>query len=121
MSKRNIVHIEIPAAKSADAASFYGDLFGWDIQHDEGFDYTMFSGGNIGGGFTHVGENNTQVGDVLVYIGSDDIEADLKAIAAKGGSVVMPKMEIEGVGWFAVFKDPTGNTLALYTAMNPAS
>jgi predicted enzyme related to lactoylglutathione lyase len=120
MGKRDIVHIEIPAVKSAEAAAFYSELFGWDIQQDDNFDYIMFSGGNIGGGFTHVGENNTQVGDVLVYVGSDDIDADLKAITAKGGEVVMPKSEIPTIGWFAVFKDPTGNAMALYTAMNPA-
>ena len=26
----------------------------------------------------------------------------------------MPKAEIPGMGWFAVFQDPTGITLALY-------
>jgi hypothetical protein len=28
----------------------------------------------------------------------------------------MPKQEIPGMGWFAVFQDPTGITLALYEA-----
>jgi uncharacterized protein len=119
MTMRKIVHIEIPAAKSADAGKFYGDLFGWDIQHDEAMNYTMFDTGGVGGGFNDLGEN-VKVGDVLVYIGSDDIEADLKAITAKGGEVVMPKTEIPTIGWFAWFKDPTGNLLALYTALNPA-
>ena len=27
-----------------------------------------------------------------------------------------PKTEIPGQGWFAIFSDPTGNRLALYTA-----
>jgi predicted enzyme related to lactoylglutathione lyase len=36
-----------------------------------------------------------------------------------GGSIVTPKTDIPGTGWFGVFKDPTGNTLALYTSMNP--
>jgi predicted enzyme related to lactoylglutathione lyase len=29
----------------------------------------------------------------------------------------MPKTEIPGTGWFAIFSDPTGVTLALYTGM----
>jgi len=36
-----------------------------------------------------------------------------------GGKVLHPKAEIPGTGWFGVFKDPTGNVLALYTSMNP--
>jgi predicted enzyme related to lactoylglutathione lyase len=28
-------------------------------------------------------------------------------------------MEIPATGWFGMFKDPTGNAIALYTSMNP--
>jgi len=120
MSARKIVHIEIPASKgkAADAGKFYGDVFGWDIQHDEAMHYTMFSADGLGGGFNEVGDQ-VKVGDVIVYIESEDIEADLKAIESKGGSTVMPKTEIPTIGWFAWFKDPTGNVLALFKSLNP--
>jgi hypothetical protein len=55
-------------------------------------------------------------GDVMVYIDSPDIEADLKKIEAAGGKLKVPKTEIPGQGWFAFFEDPTGNIVALYTA-----
>ena len=58
-------------------------------------------------------------GYVLVYIDSDDIEADLKKVQQLGGTVVQPKTEIPNIGWFGMFKDPTGNVLALYTSANP--
>lgn len=119
MSKRNVVHIEIPAAETQSASRFYENLFGWKMQHVPEFDYTMWEDGSgYGGGFNKVAEH-TPVGQVLVYIDSDDIEADLKKIEELGGSVVTPKTDIPGTGWFGVFKDPTGNTLALYTSMNP--
>jgi predicted enzyme related to lactoylglutathione lyase len=35
-----------------------------------------------------------------------------------GGKVLHPKTEIPETGWFAVFQDPTGNVLALYTSMD---
>jgi predicted enzyme related to lactoylglutathione lyase len=57
------------------------------------------------------------VGTVLVYIGTDDIEASLAEIEAHGGQLVAPKMEIPNMGWFAGFKDPAGNTRALYKDM----
>ena len=114
MSKRKIVHVEIPAKDRADAAKFYGDVFGWTFQvHDE-MNYTTFATDNIGGGFNPLGEQ-VKVGDVLVYFESSDIDDDMKAIEGKGGKVIMPKTEIPDIGWFGIFQDPTGNTLALYT------
>jgi predicted enzyme related to lactoylglutathione lyase len=119
MSKRNVVHIEIPAADVPAAGKFYQDLFDWKLQHAAEFDYTMWSDGSgYGGGFNKVSEE-TPAGQVLVYIDSDDIEADLRKVQELGGSVVTPKTEIPGTGWYGVFKDPTGNVLALYTSMNP--
>src|SRR5215217_3972912 len=119
MSKRNVVHIEIPAEQAQSASQFYETLFGWKMQHVPEYDYTMWEDGSgYGGGFNKVSEH-TPVGQVLVYIDSDDIEGDLKKIEELGGSVVTPKTDIPGTGWFGVFKDPTGNTLALYTSMNP--
>jgi len=119
MSKRNVVHVEIPAANVAAAGQFYQDLFGWKMQHVPEFDYTMWEDGSgYGGGFNKVNDDNP-VGQVLVYIDSDDIDADLKRVEALGGTVVRAKTEIPGTGWYGVFKDPTGNVLALYTSKNP--
>ena len=119
VSKRNVVHIEIPAGDVPAASKFYQDLFGWKMQHAAEFDYTMWEDGSgYGGGFNKVSDENP-AGQVMVYIDSDDIDADLKRVEELGGTVVQPKMEIPGTGWFAQFKDPTGNLLALYTSMNP--
>ena len=120
MSKRNIVHVEIPAANVEGAGKFYEALFGWKIHHDPEMKYTMWEAGagDEYGGFPEVSDENP-AGQVLVYIDSDDIEADLKKVEKLGGKVLHPKAEIPGTGWFGVFKDPTGNVLALYTSMNP--
>lgn len=119
MTKRNIVHIEIPVADAAKAGKFYQALFGWNIVRDEGLDYTMWEpAAGPGGGFTPLGED-VKPGDILIYVDSADIEADLKQVEALGGKVVVPKTEIPGVGWFGIFLDPTGNKIALYTSKNP--
>lgn len=119
MSKRNVVHVEIPAAHVESAANFYKELFGWKMQHVPEFNYTMWEDGSgFGGGFNAVSPENP-AGRVLVYIDSDDIEADLKMVEKLGGKVLQEKMEIPGTGWFGIFQDPTGNILALYTSMNP--
>ena len=122
MSKRNIVHVEIPAANVEGAGKFYQDLFGWKIQPMPEMNYTMWEAGDGDeyGGFPQVSADNP-AGQVLVYIDSDDIEADLKKVEKLGGKVLHAKAEIPGTGWFGIFQDPTGNVLALYTSMNPAN
>lgn len=120
MSKRNVVHVEIPSANVESAGKFYESLFGWKLQHMPEMNYTMWEAGDgTGGGFPEVSADNP-AGQVLVYIDSDDIEADLKNVEKLGGKTVQPKTEIPGMGWFGIFRDPTGNVLALYTGMNPA-
>jgi len=122
MSKRNIVHVEIPAANVEGAGGFYQDLFGWKISHMPEMNYSMWEAGNGDqyGGLPQVSDDNP-AGQVLIYIASDDIEADLKKVEKLGGRVLHQKTEIPGMGWFGVFRDPTGNTLGLYTSLNPSN
>ena len=121
MSKRNIVHVEIPSVNVESAGKFYESLFGWKLQHMPEMNYTMWEDeSGSGGGFPEVSEENP-AGQVLVYIASDDIEADLKNVQKLGGKVIREKTEIPGMGWFGVFQDPTSNVLAVYTSANPAN
>lgn len=121
MSKRNVVHVEIPAVHVESAGKFYESLFGWKIQSMPEINYTGWEAGDgSGGGFPEVSETNP-AGQVLVYIASDDIEVDLKNVERLGGKIIHPKTEIPQTGWFAIFMDPTGNMLGLYTSMHPAS
>jgi uncharacterized protein len=119
MTNRSIVHIEIPARGRADLAKFYAEMFGWEIQpmDDRGVNYTVWKSGSNRGGFPDVDDEN-QPGDIILYIDSDDIEADLKIIETKGGKALQGKTEIPGVGWYALFADPTGNRMALYDVIN---
>ena len=119
MSKRNVVHVEIPAANVEAAGNFYRDLFDWKLQHEPELNYTQWEAGDgTGGGFPAV-SNETPAGHVLVYIHSDDIDTDLKNVEKLGGKVVYAKTEISQIGWFGLFEDPTGNVLGLYTSLNP--
>lgn len=115
MANRSFVHLEIPAANREAAAQFYGSLFGWTFQHfGPPLNYTTFRTGNVPGGFVDL-DQTYQPGDIIPYVESDDIEADLQRVEALGGKAMMPKTEIPGFGWFAIFTDPTGNRMALYT------
>ncbi len=49
----------------------------------------------------------------LAYVSVADVEATLAKVTAHGGRVVLPTVEIEGVGRIAVVEDPTGAVLGL--------
>ena len=116
MSEHKIVHIEIPANEPSKNSKFYADLFDWKVEEVPGMDYFMSDlGDDMGGGFPKVDEN-MKIGDVIVYVSTDDIEASLAKAESLGGKTVLPKTEIPGMGWFAWFADPDGNVLALYTS-----
>ncbi len=119
MSKRNIVHIEIPAENSRKSGKFYEDLFGWKISTLPEINYTMWDpAAQPGGGFSDIGPE-TAPGDILIYVDSEDIETDLKRVEEVGGKIIAHKTEIPGTGWFGVFKDLAGNKIALYTSRDP--
>ena len=119
MSKRNIVHVEFSSRNFDESGKFYSELFGWKITPMPEANYSLWEAGDgSGGGFNPLGDH-TKAGDVLVYVDSDDIEAHLKKAKALGATIVQPKQEIPQQGWFGVFRDPTGNLVALYTSLNP--
>lgn len=120
MSGHPIVHIDISAKDTAAASKFYAELCGWQIDHAPEFGYYMFRGdGGPGGGFVQTDGQMYKQGDILLYIAADDIEAFLKKAESLGGKALLPRTEITGVGWFALFADPSGNRMGVFTAKNP--
>lgn len=116
MPEHPIVHVDFPAEDRARAATFYGDVFGWQSQDFPEMSYTVFQAANgPGGGFAQASESR-QPGQVHVFIGTDDIKGTLAQVEAHGGAVVMPPGEIPGnMGWLATFRDPEGNVVGLYS------
>ncbi|MBF6613002.1 MAG: VOC family protein [Chloroflexi bacterium] len=128
MANHPIVHLDIPAQDPVAAAKFYEQALGWQLTHDSNFDYWMFSAeGGPGGGFVgtgHMGGKDThpqyEIGKVLVYLGSDDIDADLARVEAGGGRVLMPRASLGDFGAWAVFADPSGNQIGFFQSLTPA-
>jgi uncharacterized protein len=116
VSSHPIVHIELPASDLKEVSRFYADVFGWQIDEATMEDYPMFAAeGGPGGGFVHVDDIGHTVGKPLLFIGTGDINGSLAAVEAHGGKTLMPRTAIPHVGWWAIFADSSGNTLALYT------
>ena len=121
---RSVVHFEIPADDVARAKEFYSSIFGWQLQDMPEMDYTIVrtaevdettqmpvSPGAINGGLMRrSGETPTPV----ITIDVESIDRSLEQVEAAGGKVVRPRTEIPGMGAFAYFTDPEGNTLGLW-------
>ena len=122
---RGVVHFEIPADDVERAKSFYGSVFGWDLQTmpvGEG-EYTTVTTtpiddtmrptepGAINGGLMR---RSDRTPSPVITIGVDDIDLSLKEVESAGGSTVTPKTPIPEMGAFAYFKDPDGNVMGLW-------
>jgi predicted enzyme related to lactoylglutathione lyase len=119
MPAHPIVHIEFAAPDPTTSADFYAEIIGREIASIPAMEYISFDQGEgPGGGFYRIDDEMIQHGDVFVYIQMADIEATLAMVAARDGETLVPKTEIPHFGWYALFRDPAGNEVGLYTSGN---
>lgn len=119
-----VVHFEIHADQPERAITFYNSCFGWQFQKWEGpMDYWMIRTGDpatpgIDGGMVlRRGAIDGQA--VIAYpctIQVDKIDEMLSKVQTNGGTIVVPKMPIPGVGWLFYGKDTEGN---IFGVMQP--
>jgi predicted enzyme related to lactoylglutathione lyase len=117
MPKHSFCHIEIPATNVEQSSQFYAALFGWPIMKMEGMDYVMFGeqNGGVYGGITGV-EKILSDPSVCNYVEVEDIPAILKKAESLGAKTTREKTEIPGgMGAFAVFQDPQGYYLGIWS------
>lgn len=116
-----LVHFAIPADDPERAAGFYTAVFGWDIKKWNGpLEYWMVSTGpddrpGINGGLVRRHESLKGAGAAAYVCAVDVPSVDEYAgkIEANGGSIVLPKMAIPGVGWLAYYRDTEGNIFGI--------
>jgi hypothetical protein len=116
MATGHITHIDIPSEDIARARRFYSGLFGWQIAGVEAFpDYEMFATGqeNVGGGIGLRGKT-APAGGIRVYVTVDSIDQALAKVPGLGGSIVVEKTEVPGMGSYAAVSDSEGNELGLW-------
>jgi hypothetical protein len=111
-----IIHFDVPADDVARAQKFYGDVFGWKFDKWNGpMEYWMTITGDdkqpgINGGLCkrmpgQMGMTNT--------IDVPSVDEYSKKIQSMGGKILMPKMAILGVGYFAQCLDTEGNVFGI--------
>jgi predicted enzyme related to lactoylglutathione lyase len=117
-----IVHFEIPADDVEKLRKFYSELFGWKIEKMPGpVEYYgietvpvdakgMPERPGVNGGMM-----KKQYPDhkPVNYITVESVDEYVKKIEVLGGRVIVPKMEVPGIGWWALALDPEGNQFAI--------
>jgi len=110
-----VSHFDIPVDDPKRAQKFYKEVFGWKFKKWDGpMDYWMAKTGTkepgIDGGMSkrmpgQIGMTNT--------IDVPSIEKFSKKIMENGGQLIIPKMAIQKVGWFAQCMDTEGNMFGI--------
>jgi predicted enzyme related to lactoylglutathione lyase len=130
-----IVHFEIPADDVERSRKFYTDLFGWKIEKWPGTDsgdggyssnmeYLMITTtdekGNkalIGGGMTKRQKPHEQITNFIDVKSVDEYSSKIEKL---GGKVVVPKMAVPGMGYFAVCHDTENNSFGIWESNESA-
>jgi len=117
-----IVHFEIPADDVEKLRKFYSDLFGWKIEKMPGpmeywgiatvpiNDKGMPVRPGVNGGMM---KKQNPEHKTVNYIAVESVDEYVKKIEALGGRIIVPKMEVPGIGWWASALDPEGNQFAI--------
>jgi predicted enzyme related to lactoylglutathione lyase len=128
MSEQNhhgIVHFEIPASDPDKLSKFYTDLFGWKIEKTSmgdtdyymtqtvpvGEDYMPTVRGAINGGIYK--RQDAQQAPVN-YVQVESVDDYVKKAQGLGAKVVMGKMPVPQMGWFALLTDPDNNQFGVW-------
>ena len=119
-----VIHFEIHADNPERAILFYKSLFGWEFTKWAGPQpYWLIKTGaatqpGIDGGLVpRRGIIDGQA--VIAFVCTVDtvsVDDSVKKAQAAGGTSVVPKMAIPGVGWLAYCKDTEGNIFGLMQA-----
>ena len=111
-----ITHFELPSTDLEASRKFYENVLGWRIMKWDGpVEYWMVETGQAGtpgingglGGAANELHGTVNTAEV------EDLEVTLRLVEANGGSIVMPKDMIPGVGWLAYVREPGGAFLGL--------
>lgn len=109
---------ELMTTDTQGAKSFYGELFGWQLEDcQEGMEYSIakINETECAGIMAIPKENAGMPASWNAYITVDNVEQSAKQAVELGGTILMQPTDIPNVGRFVVIADPQGATFTLIT------
>src|SRR3989337_3080114 len=122
MVDHTVVHFEIPAEDVEKLRKFYSLLFGWKIELMPGqveyygiYTVPVDEKGmplrpGVNGGLM---KKQNPEHKAVNYVQVESVDGYMKKIESLGGRIVVPKMEVPGIGWWALALDPEGKQFAI--------
>lgn len=124
------IHFEIHAGNPERAVKFYKDVFGWEIHEwvipgvqleDENRYWLVTTGSEteagINGGIVSrrgpAPVDGQAVNAYICTIGVADMNGSIDKVLKSGGSVAIPRMPVQGIGWLGYCKDTEGNLFGM--------
>jgi predicted enzyme related to lactoylglutathione lyase len=114
-----VVHFEINADDPERAVQFYKNVFDWKVEKWDGpVDYWLVTTGDKSEpGIDGAIARRTEAVEATVNtVDVPSIDRCVAKVKENGGSVIVPKMPVPGVGWLAYCKDTEGNTFGMMQA-----
>lgn len=108
---RPVVHWEIEARDPEKIATFYRELFNWNITDGAIMDIAAGVGGPEPGPAGHI--RRSERSGVTLYVQVRDIPETLAKAKSLGGGVVLEELQIPGGATLAAITDPEGNPVTL--------
>jgi uncharacterized protein len=114
-----VAWFEITSHNPARLIAFYRELFDWSIADGPELGYALVDTGAaaeaIGGGIGAT-QGSDDPGGVTVYMRVEDLEAALDKAEALGGKALVAPTDLPGgYGRFAMFTDPDGHPVGLWS------
>ena len=112
---------ELITSDLESAKKFYGDLFGWKFKevetiHGNPYLVAMIGDKVVAGMLLRDGNMPEDVAlQWDTYVTVDDVDVSVQKVEAAGGKIMLPPMDISGVGRFCVILDPQGVGFNLIT------
>ncbi|WP_184823629.1 VOC family protein [Jiangella mangrovi] len=110
-----VVHFEIGSRDAGRLAGFYRELFGWTFDEtDPAYPVVADTGKDgMGGGIMQLPEDVPPY--VTVYVSVENLDDTLRRAEELGASTIVKPTAIRDIGEFAMFTDPEGHVVGLFT------
>jgi predicted enzyme related to lactoylglutathione lyase len=116
-----VIFVELITPDIAQAEKFYGGLFGWTFQDQQGFRFPYaeaFDNGQPVGGLVQrpAPSDEHRQSAWLNFVSAPDVDAAVKAATAAGARVLEPPHDLPARGREAVLADPQGAVFAVLSS-----